>query len=79
MRAGARAPASTTLVDAAQSAGHLPLDVREIGCDFLALLRTQDVRTDRTGVLYGREEILEAMAPWHGGGEMIVSVALDRE
>ena len=65
----------TTLVDAAQSAGHRPLDVREIGCDFLALSGHKMCGPTGVGVLYGRKEILEAMEPFHGGGEMIVSVA----
>jgi cysteine desulfurase / selenocysteine lyase len=66
----------TTLVDAAQSAGHRPLDVGEIGCDFLALSGHKMCGPTGAGVLYGRKEILEGMEPFHGGGEMIVSVAL---
>ncbi|HEY5706376.1 MAG TPA: SufS family cysteine desulfurase [Terrimicrobiaceae bacterium] len=74
--AQARRAGVTTLVDAAQSAGHRPLDVREIGCDFLALSGHKMCGPTGAGVLYGRKEILEQMAPFHGGGEMIVSVAL---
>ena len=73
--ARARRAGVTTLVDAAQSAGHRPLDVREIGCDFLALSGHKMCGPTGAGVLYGRKEILEAMEPFHGGGEMIVSVA----
>ncbi|MFZ0710703.1 MAG: SufS family cysteine desulfurase [Terrimicrobiaceae bacterium] len=73
--ARARRVGVTTLVDAAQSAGHRPLDVREIGCDFLALSGHKMCGPTGAGVLYGRKEILEAMEPFHGGGEMIVSVA----
>jgi cysteine desulfurase/selenocysteine lyase len=74
--ARARRAGVTTLVDAAQSAGHRPLDVGEIGCDFLALSGHKMCGPTGAGVLYGRKEILEGMEPFHGGGEMIVSVAL---
>jgi cysteine desulfurase / selenocysteine lyase len=74
--ARARRAGVTTLVDAAQSAGHRPLDVREIGCDFLALSGHKMCGPTGAGVLYGRKGILEGMEPFHGGGEMIVSVAL---
>jgi len=74
----ARAVGALTLVDAAQSIGHLPLDVRELGCDFLAFSGHKMCGPTGIGVLYGRTEILNSMPPWHGGGEMIVSVALDK-
>ena len=74
----ARAVGALTLIDAAQSAGHLPLDVREIGCDFLACSGHKMCAPTGIGVLYGRAEILDAVPPWQGGGEMIVSVALDK-
>ena len=63
-----------TLVDAAQSAGHCPLDARHIGCDFLAFSGHKICGPTGIGVLYGRQELLEAMPPWQGGGEMILSV-----
>jgi cysteine desulfurase/selenocysteine lyase len=72
--AKARSVGAVSMIDAAQSAGHMPLDVREIGCDFLAFSGHKMCATTGIGVLYGREEILEAMPPWHGGGEMILSV-----
>src|SRR4029077_13993844 len=65
--ARARRAGVTTLVDAAQSAGHRPLDVREIGCDFLALSGHKMCGPTGAGVLYGRKEILEGMEPFHGG------------
>src|SRR6266478_6314855 len=74
----AHAVGALTLVDAAQSIGHLPLDVRELGCDFLAFSGHKMCGPTGIGVLYGRAEILNCMPPWHGGGEMIVSVALDK-
>jgi cysteine desulfurase/selenocysteine lyase len=64
----------TTLVDAAQSAGHRPLDVQEIGCDFLAFSGHKICGPTGIGVLWGRKEILETMPPYQGGGEMILNV-----
>ena len=72
--ARARRLGITTLVDAAQSAGHRPLDVREIGCDFLAFSGHKMCGPTGIGVLYGRQEILEQMQPFQGGGEMILNV-----
>ena len=63
-----------TLVDGAQSAGHLPVDVQQIGCDFFAFSGHKICGPTGIGVLWGRQEILEAMPPYHGGGEMILSV-----
>src|SRR5437016_8038690 len=64
----------TTLVDGAQGAGHRPLDVQEIGCDFLALSSHKMCGPTGFGVLYGRQEVLADMPPYQGGGEMILSV-----
>lgn len=72
--ARARKLGVTTLVDAAQSAGHRPLDVQEIGCDFLALSGHKMCGPTGIGALYGRQEILEKTPPYHGGGEMILHV-----
>ena len=76
--AKARAIGAVSLVDAAQSAGHLPVDVQELGCDFLACSGHKMSGPTGIGVLYGRAELLEAMPPWQGGGEMIVSVSLEK-
>jgi len=64
-----------TLVDAAQSAGHRPIDVGEIGCDFLAFSGHKMCGPTGIGVLYGKMELLKAMPPFLGGGDMIRSVS----
>jgi cysteine desulfurase/selenocysteine lyase len=74
----ARAIGAITLVDGAQSAGHMPVNVREIGCDFYAFSGHKICAPTGSGVLWGRRELLEKMPPWHGGGEMIVSVTYER-
>ncbi|MBK8479443.1 MAG: SufS family cysteine desulfurase [Opitutaceae bacterium] len=73
----ARAKGITTIVDAAQSAGHLPLDVQAIGCDFLVCSGHKMLGPTGSGVLYGRYAALEATPPFHGGGEMIETVRFD--
>ena len=73
----ARAMGAVTYVDAAQSAGHIPLSVQDIGCDFLAFSGHKMCAPTGIGVLYGRYALLESMPPWHGGGEMILQVKLE--
>jgi cysteine desulfurase/selenocysteine lyase len=70
----ARKVGIVTLVDAAQSAGHCLVDVQQMGCDFLAFSGHKTCGPTGIGILYGRQELLEAMPPWQGGGEMILSV-----
>ncbi|MFT6792185.1 MAG: cysteine desulfurase/selenocysteine lyase [Rubritalea sp.] len=70
----ARQRGIVTLIDAAQSAGHYPIDVQQIGCDFLALSAHKMCGPTGFGVLYGRGERLEEIPPYQGGGEMILSV-----
>jgi cysteine desulfurase/selenocysteine lyase len=72
--ARARKLGVTTLVDAAQSAGHRPVDVQDIGCDFLAFSSHKMCGPTGMGVLYGRQQLLDEMPPYQGGGEMILSV-----
>lgn len=74
----ARRRGVVTLIDAAQSAGHRPLDVQQIGCDFLALSGHKMCGPTGIGVLYGRAERLEQMPPWQGGGEMILTVDFEK-
>lgn len=72
--AKARKLGITTLVDGAQSAGHLPVDVQAIGCDFYAFSGHKICGPTGIGALYGRMEVLESLPPYQGGGEMILTV-----
>ena len=72
--ARARKAGAVTVVDAAQSIGHMPVDVRAMGCDFLAFSGHKMAGVTGIGVLYGRRPLLEAMPPWQGGGGMISNV-----
>jgi cysteine desulfurase/selenocysteine lyase len=66
------------LVDGAQGAPHLPLDVQDLGCDFYAFSGHKLYGPSGVGVLYGRAERLEEMPPWQGGGDMIASVTFEK-
>jgi cysteine desulfurase/selenocysteine lyase len=66
------------LVDGAQAVPRLPVDVRELGCDFYAFSAHKMYGPSGVGVLWAREEILEAMPPWQGGGDMISSVTFEK-
>jgi cysteine desulfurase / selenocysteine lyase len=66
------------LVDGAQAVSHLPVDVQDLGCDFYAFSGHKMFGPTGVGVLYGREELLEQMPPYHGGGEMIRTVTFER-
>jgi cysteine desulfurase / selenocysteine lyase len=72
--ARARKLGITTLVDGAQSAGHKTVDVQAIGCDFFAFSGHKICGPTGVGVLWGRQELLDAMPPYQGGGEMILTV-----
>ncbi|MCI0334224.1 MAG: cysteine desulfurase [Planctomycetes bacterium] len=74
----AHAAGAIVLVDAAQSVPHLPTNVQEFGADFLAFSGHKMLGPTGIGVLYGREELLDAMPPFLGGGSMINRVWDDR-
>ncbi|MBI3977664.1 MAG: SufS family cysteine desulfurase, partial [Chloroflexi bacterium] len=69
---------AVVLVDGAQSVPHLPVSVQELGCDFLAFSSHKMLGPTGIGILWGRRELLEAMPPFLGGGDMIRQVWLDR-
>jgi cysteine desulfurase/selenocysteine lyase len=72
-RAGA-----TVLIDGAQSASHMPIDLKALGADFFVLSGHKVFGPTGIGVLYGRQSVLEDMPPWQGGGNMIEDVTFER-
>ncbi|MGH6620115.1 MAG: cysteine desulfurase [Alphaproteobacteria bacterium] len=66
------------LLDGAQAAVHLPVDVQDIGCDFYAITGHKLYGPTGIGVLYGKEALLDAMPPFMGGGDMIGSVSFEK-
>jgi cysteine desulfurase/selenocysteine lyase len=69
---------AAVLVDGAQAAPHVPLDVQALGCDFYAFSGHKVYGPSGIGVLWGRSELLEAMPPWQGGGGMIRTVSFEK-
>jgi len=67
---------AVTLIDAAQSISHLPINVQDLDCDFLAFSGHKMLGPTGIGVLYGKKELLETMEPFMGGGDMINSVTM---
>jgi cysteine desulfurase/selenocysteine lyase len=76
--ARAHARGVPVLVDGAQSAPHLGVDVQALDCDFFACSGHKLYGPTGVGVLYGRESLLERMPPWQGGGDMIATVTIER-
>ena len=72
-----RAPGRVVVIDAAQSVPHFRVDVREIGCDFLAFSGHKMLGPMGVGVLWGRRELLDAMPPYQGGSNMAHDVGID--
>jgi cysteine desulfurase/selenocysteine lyase len=74
----AHAAGAVVMIDGAQAVPHAPVDVREIGCDFYAFSGHKAYGPSGVGALYGRAELLEAMPPWQGGGDMIATVTFEK-
>ncbi len=74
----AHARGAVVVVDGAQSAPHLTVDVQALGCDFFACSAHKMLGPTGVGVLYGRSDLLERMPPWQGGGGMIATVSFER-
>jgi len=74
----AREVGALTLLDGAQTAAHAPIDVQALGCDFYCLSGHKLYGPTGIGVLYGREEVLNSLPPYQGGGDMIRSVTFER-
>jgi cysteine desulfurase / selenocysteine lyase len=72
--AAAKARGIITLIDGAQAISHMTVDVQDLGCDFYAFSSHKMYGPTGVGVLYGREQLLDRMPPWQGGGEMILAV-----
>lgn len=68
---------SLITIDAAQSASHLPIDVQALNCDFLAFSSHKVYGPTAVGILYGKEELLNDMPPYQGGGDMIDQVSFE--
>lgn len=74
----AHAVGARVLIDGAQAAAHVAVDVQDLGCDFYAFSGHKIYGPTGIGVLYGKEELLEAMPPYQSGGDMISHVSWDR-
>jgi cysteine desulfurase/selenocysteine lyase len=74
----ARARGVPVVVDGAQGCAHRPVNVRELGCDFYAFSGHKMYGPTGIGALWGKAEHLEAMPPWQGGGDMILSVTFEK-
>ena len=74
----AKSVGAKTVIDAAQSVPHMPIDVSDLDCDFLAFSGHKMLAPTGIGVLYGKKELLESMPPYQKGGDMILEVTYDK-
>jgi cysteine desulfurase/selenocysteine lyase len=77
LTARAKRAGAVVLIDGAQAAPHLPVDVQDLGCDFYAFSGHKMYGPTGIGVLWGRGDLLQSMPPWQGGGDMIKSVTIE--
>lgn len=75
--AKAKTQGALTLIDGAQSAPHMAIDVQALGCDFYVFSGHKTYAPTGIGILWGRSEVLEMLPPWRGGGEMIKEVTFE--
>jgi cysteine desulfurase/selenocysteine lyase len=73
-----RAPQAVVLIDGAQAVHHMSVDVKAIGCDFYCFSAHKMYGPSGVGALWGRKTLLDAMPPWQGGGDMILSVTFEK-
>ncbi|MGZ8852214.1 MAG: SufS family cysteine desulfurase [Thermoanaerobaculia bacterium] len=78
MIALAHANGSLALIDGAQGVPHMTVDVQDLDCDFYAFSAHKVYGPTGSGVLYGKEKLLDEMPPWQGGGDMILSVSFEK-
>ena len=78
LAAMARRAGAVVVVDGAQGVPHMRVDVQALGCDFYAFSGHKMFGPTGIGALWGRRELLEAMPPWQGGGDMILSVSFEK-
>jgi cysteine desulfurase / selenocysteine lyase len=74
----AKSHGALVLIDGAQGVPHMRVDVQALGCDFYAFSGHKMFAPTGIGVLWGREELLRAMPPWQGGGDMILAVTFEK-
>jgi cysteine desulfurase/selenocysteine lyase len=78
MTAMAHRHGARVIVDGAQSVSHMPIDVQSIDCDFFVFSGHKVFGPTGIGVVYGKADVLEHMAPWQGGGNMIADVTFEK-
>ncbi len=74
----AQTAGALAIVDGAQAVGHMPVNVQALGCDAYAFSGHKMYGPTGVGVLYGRRELLDSLPPWQGGGEMILTVSIEK-
>ena len=78
LAAMARKAGATVVIDGAQAAPHMPIDVQDLGCDFYAFSGHKMYGPTGIGILWGRSALLENMPPYQGGGDMIKAVTIEK-